>query len=113
MPEETRVYRLPPPAIISYNQSAISLASSGTEAYDEDMEIRLTPEQEELIRRYMASLGCRTPEAEQPEKPSLLLQWLHETAGPRIGLKELRRRLGGKVSGTMAQTVHEERNARV
>ncbi len=42
-----------------------------------------------------------------------LLKQLHETPGPRLGLKELRRRLAKKISGTMAQTVREDRNDRV
>ncbi|ETW98930.1 MAG: hypothetical protein ETSY2_41930 [Candidatus Entotheonella gemina] len=42
-----------------------------------------------------------------------LLKQLHATPGPRLGLKELRRRLAQKISGTMAQTVREDRNDRV
>ncbi len=51
--------------------------------------------------------------AESSGQDSLLVQWLHETAGPRMGLEELRRRLAGKISGTMAETVREGRNDRV
>ncbi len=44
---------------------------------------------------------------------SPLLKHLHATTGPRLGLKELRRRLAKKIPGTMAQTVREDRNDRV
>jgi Arc/MetJ-type ribon-helix-helix transcriptional regulator len=41
-----------------------------------------------------------------------IVQWLQVTAKPRIGLKELRRRLAKKLTGTMAGTVREGRDER-
>ena len=44
-----------------------------------------------------------------PRSP--LLQWLHETAGPRVGLEEVRRRLA-KIPGSMSDDISKERDDR-
>ena len=49
--------------------------------------------------------------AEQSAQVSPLLQWLHETAGPRVGLHEVRRRLA-KIPGSMSDAIYEEREDR-
>ena len=54
-----------------------------------------------------------TEPSEAPRDVSPLLQWLHKSAKPGVGLKALRRRLAKKLSGTMADTVREGRNDRV
>ena len=54
-----------------------------------------------------------TEPSEGAQDVSPLLQWLHKTAKPGVGLKALRRRLAKKLSGTMAETVREGRNDRV
>ena len=51
----------------------------------------------------------KTPKA---RRPLPIVQWLQATAKPRIGLKELRRRLAKKLTGTMAGTVREGRDER-
>jgi hypothetical protein len=53
-------------------------------------------------------------EVAQPSSaPALLLvQWLHATAGPRMGLEEVRRRLA-KIPGSMADAIREERDDRI
>jgi hypothetical protein len=49
--------------------------------------------------------------AEQSAQVSPLLQWLHETAGARVGLNEVRRRLA-KIPGSMSDAIYEEREDR-
>jgi hypothetical protein len=51
--------------------------------------------------------------AENPQSVLPIVQWLQETAKPRMGLKKLRRRLSKKLTGTMSQTVREGRDDRV
>ena len=55
--------------------------------------------------------GARTEENTPEILP--IVRWLQETAKPRMGRMELRWRLSGKFSGTMAQTVSEGRDDRV
>ena len=109
------------------------------------MDITLTPEMEELIRRHLAHGCSQSPESvltkalhalseleamqsqdtpptkSKEEEPtgatgqsapvSPLLQWLHETAGPRVGIKEVRRRLA-KIPGSMSDDLSQEREDR-
>jgi hypothetical protein len=49
--------------------------------------------------------------AEPSAQVAPLLQWLHETAGPRVGLNEVRRRLA-KIPGSMSDAIYEEREDR-
>jgi hypothetical protein len=49
--------------------------------------------------------------AEQSAQVAPLLQWLHETAGPRVGLNEVRRRLAN-LPGSMSDAIYEEREDR-
>ena len=49
--------------------------------------------------------------ADQSTQVSPLLQWLHETAGPRVGLLEVRRRLA-KIPGSMSDDISQEREDR-
>jgi hypothetical protein len=50
--------------------------------------------------------------AEQSTPVLPLLQWRHETAGPRVGLNEVRRRLAS-IPGSMSDDIHEEREDRL
>ncbi len=50
--------------------------------------------------------------ADVPAGESPLVQWLQETAGPRVGLEEVRRRLSG-IPGAMSDTIREEREDRI
>jgi hypothetical protein len=52
------------------------------------------------------------PPSEASAPASLLVQWLHATAGPRVGLEEVRRRLA-KIPGSMANAIREERDDRL
>lgn len=49
--------------------------------------------------------------ADQSAPVAPLLQWLHETAGPRVGLHEVRRRLAN-IPGSMSDASYEEREDR-
>jgi hypothetical protein len=96
------------------------------------MDMHLTPEMEQLIGRYLALGPYTSPEAvvreallafhakeslrrqglpEPPADASPLLAWLHATAGPRLGLEAVQRRLSA-LAGSMADTIRAERDER-
>lgn len=66
---------------------------------------RLEPQQVAEVVDFIDFLAERHP------KTSPLVQWLHATAGPRVGLAEVRRRLA-KVPGKMSEVVRELRDER-